>query len=133
MSDENVELVRRAFAAYAQGGAEALVQYAKPDCAFYPDPSWMEERVYRGRDAFIAFDKTQTETFGGFSVEVRDIRAIGERVLVLAETVGQAPRSGIPIRQQAAHVLSDFRDGLIGEDRTFLSWDAGLKAVGLKE
>jgi ketosteroid isomerase-like protein len=49
MSQENVELVRRAFAAYAHGGAEALVQYATPDCAFYPDPSWIEEGVYRGQ------------------------------------------------------------------------------------
>jgi hypothetical protein len=33
----------------------------------------------------------------------------------------------------AARAFSDFRDGLIGEDRTFLSWDAALKAVGLSE
>jgi ketosteroid isomerase-like protein len=133
MSQENVELVRRAFAAYAHGGAQALVQYATSACASYPDPSWIEDGVYRGRDAFIAFDKTQTDTFGDFTVEVRDIRAVGERVLVLAETVGQATRSGIPVRQQAAHVLSDFLDGMIGEDRTFLSWEAGLKAVGLEK
>src|SRR5437870_2399313 len=34
---------------------------------------------------------------------------------------------------RATHVFSDFRDGLIGKDRTFLSWDATLKAVGLSE
>jgi hypothetical protein len=66
-------------------------------------------------------------------LELHDIRSVGDRVLVLAEFIGRAEGSGVPIRQEAAHVLSDFRDGMIGEDRTFLSWDAGLKAVGLAE
>ena len=62
-----------------------------------------------------------------------EIRPVGEKVLALTEFVGEATASAMPIRQQAAHVLSDFRDGMIGEDRTFLSWDAAFKAVGLKE
>jgi ketosteroid isomerase-like protein len=128
-----VEIVRRAFEAYARGGVEAMIEYAAPDCVFYPDPSWMEDREYRGRDAFVAFNKAQIDAFGDFTVEVHEIRAVGERVLVLTEFVGQAAASAVPIRQQAAHVLSDFRDGMIGEDRTFLSWDAALKAVGLAE
>ena len=65
--------------------------------------------------------------------EVHEIRPVGERVLVLTEVVGRAKGSGMPLRQQAAHVFSDFRDGLIGEDRTFLSWKAALEAVGLEE
>ncbi len=134
MSQENVEIVRHAFEAFARGGIEAMVQYATPDCVFYPDPNWMEEREYHGREAFIAFHKTQTDAFGDdFTAEVHDIRPVGARVLVLTEVVGQAKGSGVPIRQKAAHVLSDFRDGMIGEDRTFLSWDAALKAVGLEE
>lgn len=131
MSQENVELVRRAWEAFSHGGLEAMFEYATPDCVFYPDPSWMEEREYRGRDAFMAFNETQTDAFGDFKVEVHDIRAVGERVLALTDFVGRASGSGVPIRQQVGHVFSDFRDGMIGEDRTFLSWDAALKAVGL--
>ena len=58
---------------------------------------------------------------------------MGDRVLVLAELVGRATASGVPVRQQTGHILSDFRNGLVGEDRTFLSWNAALKAVGLEE
>ena len=134
MSQENVEIVRRAFAAFARGGVEALIEYATPDCVFYPDPSWMEQREYRGRDGVLAFHKTQTEAFGDdFAPEVHEIRPVGDRVLVRTEVVGRARGSGVPIRQEAAHVFADFRDGMIGEDRTFLSWDAALKAVGLAE
>jgi ketosteroid isomerase-like protein len=133
MSQANVELVRQVWEAFSRGGVAAMIEYAAPDCVFYPDPNWIEEREYRGRDAFIAFNQTQADAFGDFTIELHDIRAVGERVLVLTEFVGQASSSGVPVRQQAAHVFSDFRDGLIGEDRTFLSWDAALQAVGLSE
>ena|SRR2546430_17443865 len=133
MSKENVEIVRCAFEAYARGGMEALMEYAAPDLVFYPDPNWMEEREYHGRDAFIAFNKMQIDVFGDFTIEVHEIRPVGEKVLALTEFVGEATASAMPIRQQAAHVFSDFRDGMIGEDRTFLSWDAGLKAAGLED
>jgi ketosteroid isomerase-like protein len=133
MAQENVEIARRVFDAYSQGGIEAMLAYFTPDCVFYPDPSWIEERVYRGRDAFAAFNRTQTEAFGNIVVEIHEIRAVGERVLALTELVGQAPASGVPIRQEVAHVFSDFREGMISEDRTFLNWDEALKAVGLEE
>jgi ketosteroid isomerase-like protein len=133
VSQENVEIVRRVLDAYAQGGIEAMLPCFTPDCIFYPDPSWMEERVYRGRDALAAFNQTQMEAFGDIVVEVHEIRAVGDRVFARTEFVGEAPASGVPIRQEIGHVFSDFRDGMIGEDHTFLSWEAALKAVGLEE
>jgi ketosteroid isomerase-like protein len=134
MPQESVELVRQAFEAYARNGLNAVLPFVAPDAKFYPDPNWMEDTEYVGRDGFAAFDKTQRDVFGeDFAVEVREIRAVGARVLVLTEASGRATGSGVPIRQPAAHVLSDFRDGMIGEDRTFLSWDDALKAVGLEE
>src|SRR5205085_8113078 len=114
-------------------GVEAMIEYATPDCVFYPDPSWVEEQEYRGRDAFVAFNKTQSDAFGDFTVEVRELRAVGERVLALTEFIGRAEGSGVPVRQKAAHVFSRFRDGMIGADRSFLSWEAALRAVGLEE
>ena len=56
--------------AYARGGIEAMVEYATPDCVFYADPSWMEDREYRGREAVVAFSRTQTEAFGDYTFEV---------------------------------------------------------------
>jgi ketosteroid isomerase-like protein len=134
MSQENVEIVRRAMEAFERDGIQGLIEYAHPDGVFYPDPSWLEDREYRGRAAYLAFHKTQTDAFGDdFRADVREIRSVGDCVVVFTEVVGQAKGSGVPIRQQAAHVFSDFRDGMIGEDRSFLSWDAALKAVGLAE
>ena len=127
------EIVRLAFEAYTRHGVEAMLEYATPDCVFYPDPAWMEEHVYHGRDAFLAFNKTQTDAFGDFAVEIHEIRAVGDRVLALTEFVGQSTASGVPLRQRTGHIFSDFHDGMIGEDRSFLSWEAALDAMGLTE
>jgi len=134
MSQENVELARRVFEAYARDGLDAVLPFVAPDAVFYPDPNWMEEREYHGREGFAAFDRTQKEVFGeDFAIEVQEIRVVGPRVLVLTEAVGRATGSGVPIRQPAAHVLANFRDGMIGEDRTFLDWGAAFTFVGLEE
>jgi hypothetical protein len=77
-----------------------------------------------------AADGARGRRAGGVADVARERRA---RVLVLTEAVGRARGSGVPIRQPAAHVLSDFRNGVIGKDRTFLSWDAARKTVGLAE
>ena len=54
-------------------------------------------------------------------------------MLVLAETFGRIKGSGVPIRQPLGMVSSDFRDGKIGENRNFLTWQEALEAVGLRE
>src|SRR6476646_6267175 len=99
MSQENVELVRRAFEAYARDGLDAVLLFVAPDAVFYPDPSWMEEREYHGPDGFAAFDKTQKDVFGeDFAIEVQEIRAVGARVLVLTETSQSRERATLSSR-----------------------------------
>jgi hypothetical protein len=66
-------------------------------------------------------------------LEVREVRRVGDRVVVLGETVGRIKGSGVPIRQPIGTVYSDFRDGRIGEGRNFLTWREALEAVGLPE
>jgi ketosteroid isomerase-like protein len=58
MSQDTVELVRRAFEAYSREGLDAVLPFVAPEAVFFPDPSWMEEREYHGRDGFAALDRT---------------------------------------------------------------------------
>jgi hypothetical protein len=39
---------------------------------------------------------------------------------------------GETVRVACADLLSDFRDGMIGDDGTFMSWAEALNAVGLE-
>jgi ketosteroid isomerase-like protein len=78
-------------------------------------------------------DAIFTSTFQDYVLEAHEIRAVGDRVLALYEAVGRIKGSGAPIRQPVGMVVSVFRDGMIGEVRSFFSWREALDAVGLLE
>jgi ketosteroid isomerase-like protein len=133
MSQENVEIVKRSFDAFAAGGVESLLAFVSADVAWYPFPEWVEESEYRGHDGFRRVMAVWTENFDDFKVEVHEFRQVGDRVLFLGETAGRIKGSGVPIRQPLGIVFSDFRDGQVGEARNFLTWQQALEAVGLRE
>jgi ketosteroid isomerase-like protein len=133
VSQENLEIVRRAYEAFAAGGFDAVAPFFAPDAVHHAYPEWVSESVYRGPDGLRTLVAEGTDNFDGFEFDVREIRQVGDNVLMLGETVGQIKGSGVPIRQPLGAVYSDFRDGQIGEARNFLTWREALEAVGLRE
>jgi hypothetical protein len=77
MSDENVEIVRRSFEAYASGGIEATLPFYAPDFVWDPGPEWVEDTIYRGHDGVRRLDAILLENFDGYSLELHEIRAVG--------------------------------------------------------
>jgi ketosteroid isomerase-like protein len=133
MSQENVEIVRRAFDAFSVGGIEALLPFYPPDVVWYSVAEWLEDPIYRGHDGTRRLTATWTDNFDDWAWEVHEIRAVGTRVVALAEMTGRTKDSGVPIHQPIGIVSSDFRDGMIGQVRFFTSWPEALKAVALAE
>ena len=133
MSQENVKIVRQVFKAFAAGGIEAALAYFSPNVALYAFSEWPGPSEYRGHDGIRALIAEWTENFDDFHIEVHEVRDIGERVLLLAETFGRIKDSRVPIRQPLGAIYWDFRDGKIGETRNFLTWRQALEAAGLSE
>ncbi|MGI8512553.1 MAG: nuclear transport factor 2 family protein [Solirubrobacteraceae bacterium] len=133
MSQENVEIVRRGYEAFARGGVEALMPFFTRDVVFHPFPEWVEENEYRGHAGVRAVTSVWTDNFDDFEFEVSELREVGDKVVMLGATVGRIQGSGVPIRQPLGAVYSDFRDGQVGEGRNFLTWQQALEAVGLSE
>jgi ketosteroid isomerase-like protein len=134
MSQDNVELVRRASEALNAGGVEAALSlhvYAE-DLLIYPTSEWPDDEVYRGHSAFRRLYHAWTDHFDEFSWEVQEIRDVGDQVVSLGEMRGRLKDSGIPIREAWGVVNSGFRDGCIGEVRFFRSQRDALEAVGLE-
>src|SRR5207248_7100071 len=64
VSQENVELVRRALAAFGEGDLEGVLVDLAPDFEFQPSGRFMDtQRVYRGREGMIDFWKTFREAW----------------------------------------------------------------------
>ncbi len=99
MSQENVEIVRQIYQAFAAGGVEAALPYMAPDSVLYPFPEWPGPSEYHGRDGLRRILAEWTENFDDFEFEIHEIRAVGDRVLLLAELVGRIKGSGVPVRQ----------------------------------
>jgi ketosteroid isomerase-like protein len=133
MSQENVELVRQAYEAFAAGGVDATALSFAPDAIHHAFPEWVTQSEYRGPDGLRTLLAEWTDNFDDFEFDVRELRDCGDSVVMLGETVGRIKGSGVPIRQPVGTVWSDFRDGQIGQSRSFLTWHEALAAVGLSE
>ena len=126
-------IVRQAFDEFAAGGVEAALDSFAPDVVLHAFPEWPGPSEYCGDDGVRALLAEWIDNFDGFQMEVHDVRDVGDRVLLFAETIGRIKGSGLPIRQPLAAIYWDFRDGQIGEGRHFLTWREALEAAGLSE
>jgi ketosteroid isomerase-like protein len=133
MSEENVEIVRRAFEALDENGVEGVLPFLASDVIFYPFPEWVEADEYRGHDGIRDVLAVWTQNFDEFTIEVDELRDAGARVVALYEQSGRTKDSGIPVRQRVGGVFWDFRRGEIGKASYFLSWDEAREAAGLSE
>jgi ketosteroid isomerase-like protein len=61
MTQENVEVVRRACEAFNQGDLEGLLDFVHPEIEVRPDPGLPDWRVFEGREGFLAIAETWLE------------------------------------------------------------------------
>jgi ketosteroid isomerase-like protein len=131
--EKNVEVARSSFEAHSSGGIEAALRFYAADMVWYTGPGWIEDDVYRGHDGARRVDAVFSDSFEDYALELHEIRAVGERVLALFEATGRMKGSGAPVHQRVGLVMAGFRDGTIGEVRSFFSWTEALRAVGVEE
>ena len=134
MSEENVEMVERAYVALAQGYAEVLREMAPPEFTVDFSRRQMDPFVLR-RDEMLAFFEGQArETWEGWpTYEPKELIDAGDVVVALIRTSAQGKSSGVEVDARVWNVWT-FRDGkpvefkYFGEDRA-----AALEAAGLSE
>src|SRR5690242_14554900 len=138
MSQENVEIVRRAFE-----GVQAAVERGDPgegwDAGLYaPDIEWVtpafegQRRVWRGREGVVEFMRTWTEDFENWSVRIeRLIDAGGGRVIALTHQSATGKASGVPVELDSGAIY-ELKDGRIVRGQLYLSHAATLEAAGLR-
>jgi ketosteroid isomerase-like protein len=139
MSQENVEIVRRAFDTFQAG-----LQHGDPGAAFdsgalAPDLEWIPVREgpgppsYRGRDGFVEFMHTWTEDFADWSIEYeRFIDAPDDRVVAVAHQSAIGKASGVPVELHFGLVY-ELQDGRVIRIRAYLDPAEALEAAGLEE
>jgi ketosteroid isomerase-like protein len=132
MSEENVELVRRAYEAWNEGGAEAAKQFWAEDIEFHDPPDLPDSRVVSGRDAVAAYLMHQTEAVGNWKLNIVDARERGECVVVRIELTVHGTSSGLDVPGELMQVV-EVANAKVQRVRGFFSWEEALEAAGLSE
>ena len=133
MSQQNVEIVRRGFAALAEQGVEGVIPYFIEDVVIYSIPEWPDDPEYHGHDGARRLFGQWAENFDEFRLELRDVHDGGDSVVGLLELGGQTKRAALPMRMEIGAVYSGITDGRVAGLRLFPSWELALEAAGLRE
>jgi ketosteroid isomerase-like protein len=111
----NAEVMRKGYEAFSQGDMERLrSELFTPDIVWHQGGRNQTSGDYRGTDDVIAlFGKLFQLTDGTFRVEVHDLLASEDHVVVLARV--QAQRVGKTLEHGEYSHVCHFRDGKLSE------------------
>ena len=134
MSQENLEIARRAAESFGAGGLEETLRFYTEDVIWFPFPDAPESQDgFHGHAGVRELMAGWFASFDDYVARPVDFRDLGDRVVTLGEMSGTIKGSSVGVEQPVASIAWDFRDGKIGRIRFFPTWEAALEAAGLSE
>ena len=132
MSQENVEIVRRAAELYARDLDAFLAEYPPEIEWINTDPEGNPLDTVRGAAAVSALLRDWRSAFTEYEFGVDRCIDAGERVVLMCWQRGRGDLSALPVAMQFAQVMT-VRDGEIVLTVNYTNRQVALKAVGLEE
>jgi uncharacterized protein len=133
MSQQNVEVVRRAVSALAAGDWQAVFETWDPQIEWHFEREAVISGVRRGRDGVRAALSSFMTEWENFAVEIEDlIAADDERVVMLVHLTGRGRGSGVPLDFREANIFT-IRGGRIVNVKEYFDRGQALEAAGLRD
>jgi ketosteroid isomerase-like protein len=132
MSQENVEVYKRAVDANNRHDLDALLDEFDPDVEWHSALVGMGTQVYRGKEGVREMFRDLEENFTGMVVEFPEVRDLGDRVLALGRLRARGHESGVQA-EGSFNQLADFKNGKMIRIRSFLNRQEALEAARLSE
>jgi ketosteroid isomerase-like protein len=132
MSNENAELIRRAYRAYASGDLDGMLELVDPDLEWtYLDPALEQPtpQVCHGRQELEQVLRHWAEH--GLWAELEEVTSSGELVMVGVRTPGVDAHRGRPGGDQAYSVFT-VREGRIVALRDCRDRQEALQVAGIR-
>ncbi len=130
MSKENVDVARRACAAFLARDFDEWVGYHHPEVEFETLVSEVEG-PYRGHEGLRQWAAGLLAAFPDWTMSIVEIRGLGSRVLIHISTSGEGAGSGAGMREDRWGVL-EFRCGRVVWFAVFRSEAEALEAARLR-
>ena len=96
MSEENVEIIKRNYAAFDRGDIDAILAETDPGVALHAHPLG-DEGKYEGHEGFLRLVANWTEQFEDFEQDAEEFIEAGDRVVVRVLQRGRGRGSGVPV------------------------------------
>ena len=134
MSEENVEIVRNAFAAFERGDIEGVLRLCDEDIVITQPPDLPgvspEQRGHRGVLEALAI---WPEQWDEYRIELLRVDAApGGKVFVAQRSSGRGKQSGVEVNMDFSFVFT-VHEGKISEWRLFMQEEQAVEAAGLSE
>jgi len=135
MSQENVEIIRGGYDAFASGDLEAVLDRVDPTNVEWAPAiaPMLGVDTLRGKDELRRFFTLDLfEGFDSFKAEPQSFEDLGDNVLVVVRYTGRGEASGLEI-DQTFHTVFSLREKKIVAMRDHSTRSEALEAVGLSE
>jgi uncharacterized protein len=134
MSEENVEIVRRAVQEFNERGFEGIgnTDLVTDDFQFHEPPEQPAPRVARGREEVRRFGREFDAAWESHRSEPQEIRALDDDRVLLLSVEHFKGRDGIEVDAPFAGIFT-VRDGRLARWEAFWDTRKALEAAGLSE
>ena len=131
MSQENVEIVRRAYAAFNRGDLESLDDVISADCIMdWSQSQGPQKGVYHGLDGAARWIAAIREAFEEFELAPSEYIGSGDRIVVPTRVTGRGRGSGVAV-EASGTTLWEIRDGRVDRFVLYQGREEALEAAGL--
>jgi ketosteroid isomerase-like protein len=111
MAIDNVEIVRRGYRAFAEGGVEAILQFIDPEIEWHMSAAFTDEpHVFQGHDGVREVFRFFNERIEDLGADPHEFIEAGDRVIVPVRMHGRLRESGEPVAYELVQVWLG-RDG----------------------
>jgi ketosteroid isomerase-like protein len=132
VSEENVKVVREAFAAFTEGDLEAATRLVNPEFEFHGTVGGLQEGdVSRGLAEFLeVFEEQDLDAWKERRFEAEEFLDAGDQVVALVREYRRGRGSGVVVEVDTA-VLYGVSEGQVVRVQGYMDRDAARAAAGL--
>jgi ketosteroid isomerase-like protein len=131
MSQENIEFLKRAYAATNEGDRSLFTAHYDPDVELYVSDSAVEPGIYRGAGAVSAYRSAIIEAWDTAQLEAREFVDLRDRVLVVVDARAWNRQSNISLDHELAYVWYFSGDKIVRIEYYFDGKQEAFEALGL--
>jgi ketosteroid isomerase-like protein len=135
MSQENVEVVKVAYEAFARGGLDRFMEHFTDDVEYHV-LAGADDLIHgpiHGKDALRAWLQDWIDMFEGFSMKLVELIDAGGVTVFTAERYGGRARLSGVETDSANWTVFTIRDGTIAGGREYETREQALQSAGLRE